>query len=387
MADGMVVAGSHAPRLSRAGLVSAILVGIVGAMVIFVTPGFLALIAQKANLNDDQLGYIASWDINSMAVTMGLSTFALSRMRWRRAVAIALLLIAAGNLFTGLAGGFTEIALSRVVAGAGEGIAVGFAFAALGRAAHPDRAFSIYLVSGALFSSALLYMLPSIQAAVAPLWLFFANAVLALLVLLSVPYFVEGADDEDDVFAGGGKLDWRVAGGSLAGVFLYFFAIGAVWTYSERIGIGSGLSPQDIANGLALGTLAGVVGAALAGIMPRRWGRSRALIASGAILVASFLMLRGDVSALAFIAAATMLLLAWNFAQPLLSGICSEACPRGRVVCAMGSIQTLGMGLGPAAAAATLASGSFEIAIWGSAGILAASIAIIIWATHGQRAK
>lgn len=48
-----------------------------------------------------------------------------------------------------------------------------------------------------------------------------------------------------------------------------------------------------------------------------------------------------------------------NFAQPLLSGICSEACQRGRVVCAMGSIQTFGTGLGPAAAAATLATGSF----------------------------
>lgn len=380
--DGMASAGSHAPRLSRSGLVSAVLVGLVGAMVIFVTPGFLALIAQKAGLDDDQLGYIAAWDINAMAVAIGLSTFALSRVRWRLAVGIGLWLIVLGNILTAYADGFTLIAAARVVAGSGEGIAIGFAFAALGRAPHPDRAFAIYLVVGALFSSAFLYMLPSIQLMVAPFWLFIANVALTVLVMLSLRSFPEGYSDEDDIFAGGGKLDMRVAGGALLAVFLYFFATGAIWAYSERIGTASGLSPAVIGTGLSLGTLAGVVGAAVAGLLPRRWGRSRPLLISAAISIASFLLLLGEVPALAFIASAMMLLFGWNFAQPLLSGICAEACSRGRVVCAMGSIQTFGTGLGPAAAAATLASGSFDIAIWGSAVILAASIALVVGTTR-----
>jgi len=68
----------------------------------------------------------------------------------------------------------------------------------------------------------------------------------------------------------------------------------------------------------------------------------------------------------------------WNFAQPLLSGICSEACSRGRVVCAMGSIQTFGTGLGPAAAAATLVTGSFSVMIYSAAVVLALSVAVTI---------
>ncbi|MBU0554977.1 MAG: MFS transporter [Alphaproteobacteria bacterium] len=382
MAEGMIAAGSRGPRLTNAGLVSAVLVGLVGAMVIFVTPGFLALIAQKAGLNNDQLGYIAAWDINAMAVAIGVSTFALSRVRWRHAVALSLVLIALGNGLTAMTDSFAGIAAARVVAGAGEGIAVGFAFAALGRAANPDRAFAIYLVVGALFSSGLLFMLPVLQAAMEPAWLFIANAVLALLVLFSLRHFPDGSADEDDVFAGGGKLDLPLAGGALLGVFLYFFATGAIWSYSERIGIGSGLTPDLIATGLSLGTLAGVLGAALAGMLPRRWGRSWPLLISGGVSVTSFLLLRDNVSAVAFIASTTMLLFGWNFAQPLLSGICSEACARGRVVCAMGSIQTFGTGLGPAAAAATLVTGSFNLAIYGSAIILVASLLITIFATH-----
>jgi MFS family permease len=380
----MAMAGSHAPRLSRAGLASAVLVGLVGAMVIFVTPGFLALVAQMGGLDNDELGYIAAFDINAMAITVGLSTFVLTRVRWRLAVATSLVLIAFGNVLTALADGFATIAAARVVAGAGEGIAVGFAFAALGRAANPDRAFAIYLVVGALFSSAFLYLLPAIQEAVSPSWLFIANGALALLILLTLRSFPEGSADEDDIFASGAKLDMRLAGGALLGVFLYLFATGAIWSYSERIGMASGLAPEVVASGLSLGTLAGVAGAALAGVLPQRWGRSWPLVASGVVSVASFLLLRGQVAAQAFVVAAVLLLFGWNFAQPLLSGICSEACKRGRIVCAMGSIQTFGTGLGPAAAAATLGTGSFDLAIYASAAILVASLAVTILATLGR---
>ena len=87
-----------------------------------------------------------------------------------------------------------------------------------------------------------------------------------------------------------------------------------------------------------------------------------------------------------FIVATVLMMFSWNFAQPLLSGICSEACGRGRVVCAMGSIQTFGTGLGPAAAAATLVTGSFSVMIYSAAVVLALSVAVTIFTIRrGQR--
>lgn len=375
---GMAAAEAGTERLTRGGMVSAILVGLVGALVIFITPGFLAVVAQKSGFDNDQLGYLAAWDINAMAVTIGLSTFALARVRWRLAVSIGLALIVIGNLLTAAVDSFPAMAAARVVAGAGEGIAIGFAFAALGRAKNPDRAFAIYLVAGALLSSAFLYSLPAIQAAITPTTLFIINAGLTALIMFSLRAFPDGSKDEPDLFAGGGKLDMRYAGGALLGVFLLFFAIGGMWSYSERIGFESGLSGGVIASGLSIGTMAGVAGAALAGVLPRRWGRSWPLVLSGVIGIASFLMFRGQVTSNAFIAATVLLLFSWNFAQPLLSGICAEACNRGRVVCAMGSIQTFGTGLGPAAAAATLVTGSFSFMIYAACATLALSIAVTI---------
>jgi len=385
--EGMAQAEQGTRRLTTAGQVSAVLVGLIGALVIFVTPGFLAVIAQKTGFDNDQLGYLAAWDINAMGVTVGLSTFLLARVPWRRAVGVGLALVIAGNLLTAVATGFAGIAAARVVAGAGEGISVGFAFAALGRAENPDRAFSIYLVVGALFSSALLYSLPMLQAAVPPATLFVGNALIVVPVVLSLRWFPEGSIDETDVFAGGGKLDLKLAGGALLGVFLFFFAMGAMWSYSERIGMASMIAPGAIATGLSIGTMAGVVGAAIAGMLPRRWGRVWPLSLSCLAGVVSYLLFRGHVTAPGFIIAAVLLQFSWNFAQPLLSGICAQACQRGRVVCAMGSIQTFGTGLGPAAAAATLASGSFAPMIYANCAILALSIAVTVLTIGAEKRR
>jgi MFS family permease len=385
--SGLAAAEASAARVSRGGLVSATLVALIGAVVIFITPGFLALVAQKTGFDNDQLGYLVAWDINAMGVTVGLSTFVLARVRWRPAVALGLALIAAGNLLTASVDGFVPMVAARVVAGAGEGIAVGFSFAALGRAVNPDRAFSVYLVIGALLSSAFLYTLPGVQAAVQPGVVFALIGVIAALVILTLKAFPDGSKDEPDLFAGGGKVDLRLAAGSLLGVFLLFFAMGAVWGYSERIGLDSALPVGVIARGLSIGTLAGMVGAGVAGFLPRRWGRTLPLILSGAAGIASFLQYDGQVAPNAFVIATVLMMFSWNFAQPLLSGICSEACQRGRVVCAMGSIQTFGTGLGPAAAAATLGTGSFRFMLYAACAVLALSIVVTTLTIAGERRR
>lgn len=374
----------RAPRLDRSGLASAIVIGIVGALVIFITPGFLALIAASARLDDAHLGYVAAWDINAMGVTIGLSTFLLARCNWRVAVGIGLVLVAIGNALTAFVTTYPAISAARVVAGAGEGIAIGFAFAALGRASNPDRAFSLYLVSGAVVSAIVLYALPWLLAHVSPRTMFLGNALATVACGSCLLLFPDGRQEDDPLAATGG-LNWRLAIGALVCVFLYFLATGAMWSYAERIGQASGLSDAAIARGLSLGTLAGVVGAGLAGLLPSRWGRATPLAASGVLSVISFQLLLGTVPATLFAVAIVLLLFAWNFAQPLLSGICCEADPQGRVVCAMGSIQTFGTGMGPAAAGATLVGRGFGLAIWLSCAILVLSLTIVILAARRSR--
>ena len=73
------------PDLSLAALTSTIAVGTVGAMIIWIVPGFVALAAAQAHLDDQQVGYVASWDINAAAALMAVSVLLLRRLPWRAA--------------------------------------------------------------------------------------------------------------------------------------------------------------------------------------------------------------------------------------------------------------------------------------------------------------
>lgn len=360
--DGQVLLGRCAPRLTRSGLISAIVIGFVGALFVYATPGILGLIAAQSGMDDEHLGYVASWNLNAMAAAIALSTFLLTRLSWRIAVGLALVLMALGDGSTGLAQSYATLAAARAVAGVGEGMAIGFSFAALGRASNPDRAFAYYLVASGIAAGILLFALPALQARFAPAPIFMASAGASMLCLLGLAAFPEGAGDEGH-FDDTGAIDWRKTLFGLAAVLFVFFAISAVWSYAERIGHASALSAQTVANGLSLGMVGGILGALGAAALPPRWGRTWPILIGGIIAIVGFELLDGHVGALAFETGNFLIWGGWNFAQPLLSGLCAEADDRGRVVCAMGAVQTFGMGLGPAVVAPTVAGGSFSVAI------------------------
>ncbi|MEJ2409634.1 MAG: MFS transporter, partial [Novosphingobium sp.] len=201
--------------------------------------------------------------------------------------------------------------------------------------------------------------------------LFLAIAASTVLIGLLVPAFPEGRSSEDEVYTGA-PIRWGLAIAGVSAAFLIFFAVGAIWSYAERIGSASSLSPHAIAQGLSVGTLAGVVGAALAGMLPQRWNRLMPVAAGSLCVIAGFMTLSGHLASMMYLAGVVLMMFGWNFLQPLLSGMCSDADENGRVVCAMGSIQSIGMGLGPAVVAPLIAKGSYTGAIW------VASIAVII---------
>ena len=106
-------------------------------------------------------------------------------------------------------------------------------------------------------------------------------------------------------------------------------------------------------------------------------------------IIVGFQMLAGRVGPVAYLVSIILILFGWNFVQPLLSGMCSDADARGRIVCAMAAIQTFGMGLGPAAAAPMIAGGSFTGAIWLAIGAMIAGLGFIVAETllRGRHAK
>src|SRR5579883_2016117 len=153
----------HSAHLDVRGLVAAITLGTVGPLTILIVPGFVLLVGAQSGLDDRHLGFVAAWDINSMAAMIGLATFLICRLNWRHLALVGIALIALGDLLTSLSHGYPAIVAARICAGTGEGLAVAVSFAALGSAANPDRAFGVYLVVCLTVAAGILAVLPSAQ--------------------------------------------------------------------------------------------------------------------------------------------------------------------------------------------------------------------------------
>jgi DHA1 family inner membrane transport protein len=367
------------------GLTAAAVLGIIGALTIFIAPGFLGLVADQGRLGDAGAGYVISSDIDTMAVAIAVATLLITRISWRQLALVGLGLIAAGSLATAFVHAEGAFIAARVCAGAGEGLAVGVSFAALGQARNPDRAFGGYLAAGLTISAVILLLVPVLQPHFGTAPFFIGIAVLAVLSGALVPWLSVGNTSVTAGSSGPTGIHWRLAGAGLLGVFLYFLAQGAVWSYFGEIGAASGVQADFIGRTLAISSMAGIGGALLAVLIATRFGRAWPLIASAGASAVSFLVLRGHVSASVFVCSAVLFNAAWNFSMPFLSGLCADADCRGRVVCAMGCIQTVGTGLGPAAAASLLGQGGFSAVLWMSLAVLVLSLVIVLAGLRAHR--
>lgn len=362
----------------RRVLVSASALGIIGALTIFIAPGFLGLVADQGKLGEAGAGYLISVDINATAAAIAVATFLITRFKWSQLTYIATALIAVGSLATAQAHGEGTLMAARLCAGAGEGLAIGVSFAALGRSHNPDRAFGIYLVAGLTVAAAILLVIPVLEPQIGTRPFFIAIGVAAVATGALARWLPAGAPTSSAATPTSSGIHWRLAIGGLLGVFLYFLAQGAVWSYFGEIGAASGVRPALIGQALAISSIAGIGGALLAVLASTRFNRGLPLVVSAGVSIASFVLLLGHVSGAAFVISGILFNAAWNFSMPFLSGMCSAADARGRIVCSMGCIQTVGTGLGPAAAASLLGRNDFSSVLWMSVAVVVVSIAIVL---------
>jgi len=365
-------------RLDSFGLAAAITLGTLGGLTIMALPGFVGLVGSLSRLDDQSLGYVASWDINAMAGTIGLGAFLVPRYNWKHLALLSLALMAAGNAWTANCQDYLPIVLSRLCAGGGEGLAIAVSFAALGSAPNPDRAFGIYLVVGQTVSAGILVLLPLLESGVGPSVIFVGYALLFAAASVLARWLPARSPAMSSGIASAAPVDKRLAVAGLLGAFIYFIAQGAMWGYFDRIGAANGIDPAIVGQAMGISSFSGTGGALLAVILCSRVSRSWLLILSGVLSLASFWLLAGDVTVAALFAAGILFNFGWNAAMPLLSGLCSEADCRGRVVVAMGSIQTVGFGLGPALTAMLLTGRNYVPAAWMSTAMLVIGLAIVL---------
>lgn len=342
-------------------ITAATMLGTVGALTILVMPGLLGVMVDAFGLNDNQLGLVASVEIFTMAIATGVATLGISRINWRQMACVALIVLAIGNITSILAQSISGLLWSRGVAGIGEGIAVAVSFSALGISRNPDRSFGIYLVFALIFSAILLYALPFIVQLGGHFLVFSFLAALCLINMLFLPWLSPQAQRRAmDVGQGHFHVPYKLVGIGLAMVTFFFIGQGAVWSYLERMGAARDIDAQSVSAALSLSALAGIVGAGIAMLMGNRIGRSVPITFGVMVQVISMLILTTEFDKEGFIIAVMIFNFSWNLCQPYFSGVMSELDPEGRAVALMGSLQTIGVSVGPLIAAVIIRPGEYD---------------------------
>lgn len=232
----------------------------------------------------------------------------------------------------------------RPLAGLGEGAALAAANAAVAAAPDPDRLYARVVLIGAPGAAVLLATLPlAIQLGS------YAGAYGALgaLTLIALP-FVRRLPDAHRAQRGGiAGMNRRAAAAILFAVFSLQTCQGAIWAFSERLGLRVGLSTEGVGYVLGAGGVLGIAGAGLATLLGTSRGRGLQLILGIATVGAACVCVVHAPNAIAWASAQWLWSTAFLFTLPFLLGAAAAVDPTGRVSAALGGVGLIGTAAGP----------------------------------------
>tara|TARA_R110001599_G_scaffold353462_1_gene592947 strand:+ start:46171 stop:47340 length:1170 start_codon:yes stop_codon:yes gene_type:complete len=353
---------------SPKSLFSAIYLGVVGASVFIIQPGFIQGLVQLFGFSEQQAGYTASAEVWGIALTTVLMALGGHNFSWLKILRWSIALFAVGNLLSLMTREATVFSLLRFLTGLGAGGLISLSFTIVGITRLPDRNFG-YLIMGVLTYGALgLWVLPTALDTVGMTGLIIFFALFAVTGWPCLQHMPDSGEEhlqvEADAVDLAGVFRWL----AILAMFTYFFAQGVIWAYLFLIGMNGGVSEQGVANGLMLSQFLGIAGAFVAALAGRRFGRIIPLaigIIGGAVVL---VYLYGQFTALVYAVTVCVYNFAWNMTHPyLLAGMASFD-RHGRVVVYAVAAQMLGLAIGPAFAASLLTEGDYSRVI--SAGII-----------------
>jgi len=341
-------------------LFAAIYLGVIGASVFIVQPGFIQGLVQLYGFSEQQAGYTASAEVWGIALTTVGMALGGHNYSWLRILRLSIILFALGNLLSLVTRDTTLFSLLRFLAGLGAGGMISLTFTIIGITRLPDRNFG-YLIMGVLTYGALgLWALPTALDSVGMTGVILFFALFALSGWPCLKYMPDSGVEHLQVEEDAVDLSTPFRLFAIAAMFTYFFAQGVIWAYLFLIGVNGGVSEQGVANGLMLSQFLGIAGAFVPAVVGRRFGRIVPLavgIVGGALVL---MYLYGQFSALVYAVTVCVYNFAWNMSHPFLLAGMASFDRHGRVVVYAVAAQMLGLAVGPAFAASLLTEGDYS---------------------------
>src|SRR5471030_273468 len=274
---------------TRSTLVSLVVFAAITPLLLLVAPAVAAQLGGPMGLSASQIGTYFFIELGAFSLATVPSYLWLGRVDARRVAGLATGVFCVGNLITALVmPGFVALLALRAVTALGGGTLMVLCMTSAATSGDRDRVYGLWVV-GQLVAGALgLLLLPHLFNAFGLRALY---VTLALLALCAAP-LTRGFDpalggkrqqrdphNEHDVHTpratGGNSSGTANAVFAIAGVFVFYLAIGGVWTFASEAASLAGLDASRSGSVLAIASVMGIAGAGTASLIGGRLPAAR----------------------------------------------------------------------------------------------------------------
>ncbi|WP_321809199.1 MULTISPECIES: MFS transporter [unclassified Burkholderia] len=370
--DAALPSDGRASPFARSTLVALVVFAAITPLLLLVAPAVAGQLATQLGLSASQIGTYFFVELGAFSLATVPSYLWLGRVDARRVAACAIALFGAGNLLTALwMPGFVTLLALRAVTALGGGSLMVLCMTSAATSENSDRVYGLWVVGQLIAGAIGLFVLPHVFAGFGLRALYVALAVLALLAAPLSRGFPAtlGARRASARAARGAATNTpqRFVALAIGAVLTFYLAIGSVWTFASRAAAEAGLDPQATGNVLAIASVMGIAGAALASCAGGRLARRTMLATGYALLAASLVALAALPHARGYSAAIFAFKFAWTFVLPFILATVAQIDTSGRLVATLNFVIGAGLAAGPLLAGLLLDAGGTMHALFAAA--------------------
>lgn len=357
--DAALPPADRASTFARSTLVALVVFAAITPLLLLVAPAVAGQLATQLGLSASQIGTYFFVELGAFSLATVPSYLWLGRVDARRVAAFAIALFGAGNLLTALwMPGFVALLALRAVTALGGGSLMVLCMTSAATSENSDRVYGLWVVGQLIAGAIGLFVLPHVFAAFGLRALYVALAALALLAApLSRGFPSSLGARATPARNAAAQTPQSFVMLAIGAVLTFYLAIGSVWTFASRAATEAGLDPQSTGNVLAIASVMGIAGAALASCAGGRLARRAMLAAGYALLAASLVALAVMRHAGGYSAAIFAFKFAWTFVLPFILATVAQIDTSGRLVATLNFVIGAGLAAGPLLAGLMLDAG------------------------------
>lgn len=298
-------------------------------------------------VNEAQAGVLGTIEMLSVSLAAFVAASWAGKISCAKLALAGAAIATAGQFLIAYTGHLHALTALRIMAGAGFGFAYAAGTMAAASTANPDRVLGY---ANAIALIAVVLYLPGLALLIASSGYKGAYLALGVLIICLAPVLL-WLQDGTGVKATPGTqavAPLKPLIGLLSSIAFYNIGAGAVWGFSERMGLQAGFSVEETGFIIAIGAVSGMAGSLFAGWLGDQWGRKLAVVVALVASGLAYLLMAMIQSGLGYVAGINIYWAAYMFLLPLFIGTGAVLDGGARAATLAAATISLTIGVGPA---------------------------------------